>query len=299
MKKIAIVIPTYNRKEALLRLLDCLKIQVNTFQNMEFRIIVVVDGSTDGTLEAIRTFSFPVEIIQGDGSWWWSRSVNEGCRKALGNNVTGILLLNDDTRPASDYLIQLAEAIETKPGAIIGSLNITDEATPKFFFSGVPRMQWVNGKPERYHPFLSPYQEEISGMHESIILTGRGMYIPSEVFEGNRLFDEKKFPQYKADYDFVLRAVKRHVPCYISWDMKVYVNAGSTGKGATFTRQGVASFLSSCFNKYSRTGFSRNLVYYWRHYPRKVFFLFPITAVIVFARQICLFYKSLKYPKVS
>ncbi|NIM12729.1 MAG: glycosyltransferase, partial [Candidatus Aminicenantes bacterium] len=48
MKKITVVIPTYNRKNYLYRLLVQLKNQVFDKADAQLSILVVVDGSTDG-----------------------------------------------------------------------------------------------------------------------------------------------------------------------------------------------------------------------------------------------------------
>ena len=55
MKKISIVIPTYNRKEKLKYLLKTLMPQEQFLEE----IIIVDDGSTDGTYEEIKSWPNP------------------------------------------------------------------------------------------------------------------------------------------------------------------------------------------------------------------------------------------------
>jgi glycosyltransferase involved in cell wall biosynthesis len=52
--RVSIIIPTYNRRELLLRTLSSLEAQ--TVSPTEFEVIVVVDGSTDGTVGALEEF---------------------------------------------------------------------------------------------------------------------------------------------------------------------------------------------------------------------------------------------------
>ena len=51
--QISIIIPTYNRKENVCNLVDSLLLQINK----NFEIIIVDDGSTDNTYDALRVYS--------------------------------------------------------------------------------------------------------------------------------------------------------------------------------------------------------------------------------------------------
>ncbi|MCP5046998.1 MAG: glycosyltransferase family 2 protein, partial [bacterium] len=206
-------------------------------QGIELSIVVVVDGSTDGTRETIRSFFPDVIVIEGDGNWWWTKSVNEGCKLAVKNGANAVLLLNDDVQFRQNYLEALLGAVEKEPGAIIGSLNITAENQNRIYFSGAKGLQWWSGKLLRYHRFLSIYNYNMTGLHKSIVLPGRGVFIPVRVFNEIGFYDEKALPQYKADYDFVLRAHKKKIKTLVSWDAIILVQVESTGKGATFTKQ--------------------------------------------------------------
>ena len=293
MIKLTIIIPTYNRKNSLLNLLETL--QKQDHGSSAITIIVIVDGSTDGTIEAVRSFFPAVEIIEGDGFWWWTKSVNEGCQRALKNETDGVLLLNDDIQLDDGYIRNLLNAIEKEPQAIIGSLNITEEKEKRIFFSGAPKMNWWAGKIQRYHPFLAPYKEILTGLHKTVVLPGRGLYIPVSVFEKMGFFDQEFLPQYKADYDFVLRAARHQIPAFISWDAIIHTHMGKTGPGATFTQQSFSRFSKSLFHNRSRTNLRQNFTYYLRHFPRALIPLFPLISLIILARQFYLFWRERKY----
>jgi GT2 family glycosyltransferase len=293
MFKLAVIIPTYNRKESVIHVLELLEKQ--TVKGIDLSIIVVVDGSTDGTQSTIRS-DFPgVTMIEGDGSWWWTRSVNEGCKQAVKNGADAVLLLNDDVQLANDYLETMLKSVEQAPGAIIGSLNIVKKKEERIFFSGAAKFRWWTGKLLRYHPFLAPYPKNLSGLHQSVVLPGRGVLIPTEVFKKIGYFDEKALPQYKADYEFVLRANKNNIKTLISWDTVIFVNVKTTGKGSTFTRQSFLTFFASLFKKNSRTNLYQNFLYYKRFYPLWALPMFPLTVVWTLIRQFALFLKYRKY----
>ena len=56
MKKVTIIVPTYNEEESLPFLYERLNKLINNVQNYEFEIIFVNDGSNDKTIELIKEY---------------------------------------------------------------------------------------------------------------------------------------------------------------------------------------------------------------------------------------------------
>lgn len=286
LNKLSVIIPTYNRKNYLCRLLAQLQHQV--LNNVEMSIIVVVDGSSDGTLERLESEFPEVSVIHGNGQWWWTKSINEGCKFALKNRNDAVLLMNDDTEIDARYVETLLNYAEQQPGAIIGSLNITRTEPYKIYFSGVKHITWWKAKFARYHHIFAPYDNHLTGLHPSILLMGRGMFIPASVFEKIGFFDEKSFPQYKADLDFVLTAHENNIKTFISWDAIVYSHLELTGKGVTYKKQSFFAFLKSFFQENSMTNLVHSFRYYRKHCP---FYLLPLSFFIDKLRLIYSFLK--------
>src|SRR3954454_3536316 len=57
---LSVVIPTYNRRDGILRLLQALAEQ--TLPSDQFEVVVVNDGSTDDTAEALACFAAPYRL---------------------------------------------------------------------------------------------------------------------------------------------------------------------------------------------------------------------------------------------
>lgn len=274
--KLSIIIPTFNRKEMLCNLLDSLNKQ--TF--CEFEIIVVVDGSTDDTLELLDT-SFPdVHTVRGDGNWWWTRSVNEGLKKAVERGNELFLLMNDDTYVGKDFLNGLILTYE-KEGGILGAISVTSSKPERIFYSGISSVDWLSAKQVRYHKFLDEYTKDIRGVRPTKFIPGRGMLFGKEVIERIGYLREDLFPQYLADYDFSHTALKAGFPLNVSWSNPVYSFIERTAKGNK-TNATLIQFITAFF----KPNTSNNLIHTWRFYKKHGRLLFPFGFVLHVIRNI-------------
>lgn len=125
--EISVVVPTYNRREIVSRSLRSLFVQ--GLAPSRFEIIVVVDGSTDGTAEALRglrpTCGFHVIEQENRGP---SGARNAGYRAAQSDLV---LFLDDDmicvTRLVEEHLMAQRELRNT---LVYGTVSLSEESPP-------------------------------------------------------------------------------------------------------------------------------------------------------------------------
>ncbi len=100
MPSLSVIIPTYNRRDSLLRTLKALSNQ--TLPQSDFEAVIVSDGSTDGTKEAIETLktdyklNFTEQKNQGP-----SVARNLGARLA---NSPLLVYVDDDIEPCDEFL---------------------------------------------------------------------------------------------------------------------------------------------------------------------------------------------------
>jgi len=114
----SIVIPTYNRLEMLLRVLEALKVQRNA---PPFETIVINDGSkddTDRTLAARSDITFRTQENSGPG-----KARNLGVSLARGKFV---IFIGDDTVPEPEFLAEHARVHrESNDDALLAGLGYT------------------------------------------------------------------------------------------------------------------------------------------------------------------------------
>ncbi|WP_128547754.1 glycosyltransferase family 2 protein [Larkinella soli] len=243
---IFIVIPVHNRKEFTRQCLQCLAEQ--RYRN--FRIVVVDDGSTDGTQEMVRQ-SFPEVVLRkGNGHLWWTEATNEGVRYALNNRTDGeqnfVLTLNDDTRVGSDYLQSLMDAYDQKKPCMIGSVSVDADDPEKLEYAGTIHDFYFAKEIDLKNRFKRNYGN-LAGraVHlESHSLPGRGTLIPLYVFDTIGLYDSRRFIHYMSDIEFSVRARKAGFPLIVNVKSVVHEYVRATG---LFVAQGVSwkQFFSS------------------------------------------------------
>src|SRR5206468_2589831 len=103
------VIPTYNRKESLLRTLGGLSEQ--TLPPDRFEVVVVSDGSTDGTVESVGKRSWPFHIkLLAQRNSGPSAARNHGARESSGQII---IYLDDDVEPVPTFLEEHVRAHES------------------------------------------------------------------------------------------------------------------------------------------------------------------------------------------
>lgn len=203
MKKVEIVAPVHNRREITLQ---CLRsISKIDAENLAVHVVIVDDGSTDGTSEAIEKEFPEVELIKGDGSLWFTEGTNIGVRAALKHNPDYVLMINDDQVFDSKFLKVMVETAENNPRSIVGSLLLLWDA-PHKVFQVAPRWETFSGGWRHWQ------QQTIWTIPEKPwaveIIVGNCVLVSVEAIREAGLMNSKRYPNF-GDAEYTPRLRKK------------------------------------------------------------------------------------------
>lgn len=135
-QKLSIIIPVHNRKHITLTCLGNLD-QLGYLKSEH--IIVIDDGSTDGTSDEISSRFPDVVILPGDGSLWWTGAIRKGMKYAYEEGATCFIWLNDDCLVSAGTFECLEKFVRDNPDSIIGAQGYKDESKSEVLFGGKRR----------------------------------------------------------------------------------------------------------------------------------------------------------------
>ena len=218
---IYIVTPVFNRKAFTQSYLEALSKQTST----DFKTIIVDDGSNDGTSEMVESLFPEVILLKEPGDLWWAEATNMGVRHALSLGADYVMTLNDDTLPEPDYIEKMQYWSTLKPLALLGAFAVNAENNQAIF--GGEILNWKRGKFENILDKLAENQR--NSLHPVNVFPGRGLLIPTSIFQDIGFYDSKNFPQTIADLDFTARATNAGYEIFCNYDAKIKIYPDESG----------------------------------------------------------------------
>jgi GT2 family glycosyltransferase len=217
-----VLIPAHNNKPEVLAVLECLERQ----RSDQLDVLLVDDGSTDGTCEEVGRRFPRVRVLRGDGRLWWTGANVLGVEDIMktAQERDFILLLNNDVSVEEDYVAELVKCSESLGRAIVGS-TIVDEERRDHLMAGI-RMDerlCISQNADASAICRRDYDDNVD------VLPGRGTLVPVEVFTQIGTFNRRRLPHYGADYEFSIRAKRAGFILAVSHRARVYAKLRITG----------------------------------------------------------------------
>ena len=174
------------------------------------KLVLVDDGSTDGTAEAVHATFPDVVIERGDGSLFWNRGMLRAWQHALHLDPDYVLWLNDDTLLYPYALMHLLEtdnwacAESGQAGIVIGS---TENSRGELSYGGVVSGEGMRRfKLQKVIPTVKP--------QPAVTMNGNCVLVPREVFTQIGLLNGA-FRHGMGDNDYGFRAHKANIPIWV------------------------------------------------------------------------------------
>jgi len=195
--QIVVIIACHNRKALTSKCVQALINQENGSDvSFGLDLILVDDGSTDGTADLVKQLLPRAKIICGDGSFFWAKSMAVAEKAALKMSFSHLIWLNDDNILDSDAFARLIRISRENPLAIIVGAT-RDPVSGALTYGGLNKMG--------YHPQRFKQVPKSPDLQQVDTFNGNLVFIPRKVHDRVGLIDGD-FSHSYADIDYGLRA---------------------------------------------------------------------------------------------
>jgi GT2 family glycosyltransferase len=234
--KIFVLIPVFNRLQHTREIIDCLRRQTG----VSIQIVIVDDGSTDGTAEFLAGQA-DVMRLEGNGQLWWAGAIHLALRTIHPLLRPGdfFVFVNNDTKVDDDFLSVLAATSQIHGRAVVGSI-VRDAKPPHELLDIGPKGDlWNMAIWDIVRDLPADERAQPREVYEVDFLPGRGTLYPGEVLDRIGYMRPRLLPHYHADYEFADRARRAGFPLLVASAAVTYSTDafGNQRKVASFWRR--------------------------------------------------------------
>jgi GT2 family glycosyltransferase len=212
---IYVLAPVHDRRPLTERFARCLAAQTD----QGFHLVLVDDGSRDGTADAVRSVIPSATVIRGSGDWWWAGSL-EQARRWLKRRPSApgdlVLLANDDTTFEPDFLASARAAMPDDTRALLLAQPFSAE-TGEAAAIGV-HVEW---RKLAFTPAFEPQDIDC--------FPTRDLFLRREDFVELGRWHTILLPHYLSDYEFTIRAARRGFELRTDSSVRVVMDEATTG----------------------------------------------------------------------
>jgi GT2 family glycosyltransferase len=231
MVELSIIIVSFNTKDLTI---NCLKSILDSGCILPYEIIVVDNGSLDGSVKAIKKFiqsekdSRNIYLIRNRSNIGFARANNQGIKKAKGKYI---LLLNSDTKVVPSSLDKLVKYADKKKDAgVVGARLLNSD---KSIQSSVYRLPTITRAIKQYwfakEGLLDKYYPKSGKPTEVEAVVGAVFLItPQARTKVGRL--NNRYFMYYEDLDYCRRVLKSGLKVYYLPSAKIIHYHGASGK---------------------------------------------------------------------
>jgi len=212
--KIYIILPVHNRLSTTKKFIKCLSYQ--TYKN--FQLILIDDGSKDGTAEYVKRQMGNVIVLSGNGNLWWAGALHNAYKhlKVIDAQKDDLVwITNDDVLYEPKYFEKLIKDKALSPNNLVVSPG---ESLSSDFIELGFLIDW---------PSLKVYK--LTSKQKPDAITTRGLYMYYSTYLSIGPMHPKLLPHYLSDLEYTMRAKRFGYNLVNSSSTFIQVDRSSTG----------------------------------------------------------------------
>ena len=233
-ERIHVLLPVHNRRETTRRFIECLRVQ--TYSN--FHLILIDDGSTDGTADMALDLIPDTTVIRGKGNWWWAGSLQQGINW-LKKNQTGpdevILFTNDDALVESDFFQMGWDLVCHNEDSLIQARILSLDGNETL------------DEGMTFDPSCLTFKSAKQGGAINC-LTTNGLFLKWKHLLKIGDFHPTLLPHYLSDYEYTIRAYRRGLRLIVPPNLSLRWDRNSSGY-RDFADESLLKFVVKFFSK--------------------------------------------------
>lgn len=226
--RLSVIILSFNTRDYTLKCLQSISDQALDPKGGELEVFIADNGSTDGSVEAVRKAYPWAKIVENKENIGFAAGNNRAVKKARGNII---LLLNSDTIVFKDSFTEMVGFLERTEdaGAATARLELQDGGLDLGCHRGFPTP--TNAltyflRLEQMFPNLKLFSgyhqtwKDFNRIHEVDVISGACFFVKKKVIEEVGLMDERYF-MYAEDIDWCMRIRKAGWKIYYNPNAKI------------------------------------------------------------------------------
>jgi glycosyltransferase involved in cell wall biosynthesis len=161
--------------------------------------VLVDDGSSDGTADAVAAEFVGSTVLRGDGTLYWARGMAMAEAEALRAKPDYVLWLNDDVVLSPSAVGTLIDVATAMPGPLVVSGTLVDPVSGVDSYGAMRRVDW--------HPLRYALMHPNGSIQDADTCNGNVVLVPAETLRVVGGIDGG-FEHGYADFDYGLRVRK-------------------------------------------------------------------------------------------
>lgn len=213
--RVWVVLPVHNNWASTEGFLACLAKQ----DYRPLTLVLVDDGSTDGTAEHVRRAEHEAVVLTGSGNLWWAGALDKACRYLMrhARDTDVALIMNNDTTFEPGFVARGVAVMGEAPGTLVHA-----ESRGMRTGAAMDPARRIDWRALRFLP---------AGPGEDVeVLSTRALFL--RVGDWRRIggMHPTLLPHYLSDYEFTYRAHRRGFRLVRDGRLQVRVNEETTAK---------------------------------------------------------------------